>query len=639
MKSSSHKIVITPHRGPAYEVDMREFSLGGNSETVSIRNFWNGDYSGRSNLANEFAEMLETLAPLPHACSQMRAAMRAFYRFLDLHASEVSRCDDVSDSHGPPLRSWLKQNGSHPSTYKTIRTMLNRIKALNGGNPLFWAMHREAITVQEEPIEARALIKLNHALRHEARSSKRTMAEGNNLAAIGMDPRIGGRSSFFLPQNEAWLVREFLKDGIPDSSTLRSQNAGYLHQGNGPSYLAPGMDTKRSGGAARALRWFVPGRSDTAVLFAIFLIGTGWNVSTATALDVSSPENWCQPHPSSEDFIVIHSFKNRADRHQFTISRTRPEWHPYRILQHMIEVTAPLRRQVQRQLGALRSTYQKDPTLKLAAEIDRHEKLARCPWLYASANLGKVLGFFDGAEVSSVSMVVRETIVRHGLAEKYPRLLKFKLSDARDSWLGHAFIQSGYHNLLLLLASNHGSFSSLKHYINFRSYRTRSEKQVRKLQHALFSEIDAQRPIDPTRLRLLVLNDRITEEQEARLLDYRQRTRLGTGCLEPRAPDKHIAPGHREGAICRVQRCIGCSKGIVFPESLKPLTRALAELKYLRGTLPLTAWIGTSFSDEHDGLEKTLLNFDTASVAAELANWTQKLESGEIKPHDTYPEY
>ncbi|MGV7219552.1 hypothetical protein [Bradyrhizobium sp. UFLA05-112] len=640
MRKSDYVVEIQPSRGAPYEVDLREFAIGGNEATVKKVTTWGGDYAGRPDLALELADFLDTLSPIEPRCKSIRSGMRNFYRFLDAQAPTVARSADVTDAMGPTLLTWLTDIGSSYAAYKTIRAAVNGMRALSGGRQLFWPSRRPDIVVHDEPIEERALRDLFHALRHEAREVKRMLADGDKLANAGCDPREDlDEAAFSVLENRAWLVRELMRDGLPDRAGAVASGARELLVGPGPTYVSPTMSERSSRGLTGALRWFVPGRSDTAIFLALFLLSTGWNFATATAIDVSSPDAWSQPHPQVDRFAVIHAFKNRADRHQFAISMTRPEWHPYRLIGYMLEVTAPLRRQVLRELNEMRRKYENTPSVALGADIHRHEGLARSPWLFASVTVGKVSGFIEGADGTHVSDLVRETVLRHGLEKTHPRLLQFKTSDVRDSWIGYAYIQSGYNVLLTRLASQHATSRTLKHYLGFRRYRAHSERQARKLQHALFSEIEARRPVDPTRLRLLVANGEITPEQEARLLDLRQRTRLGTGCLNPREPDKVVAPDHPEGALCRVQRCVGCSKGIVFEESLPALARALAELRHIRQTIPMTAWDGSSFADEHDALEQTLLGFDQTRVDAELTSWTAKLKSGEVQAHATYPNY
>jgi hypothetical protein len=465
------------------------------------------------------------------------------------------------------------------------------------------------------------------------------LKEGQQLAEQGTDPRFtSGADTLSKKETRAWLVRDLLRAGLPNRDTLIAAGARQIFGQPGAEYIGPGVDASMSSGLMGHLRWFAPGRSDTTIFMALFLLATGWNVATATAIDVSSSERWLQPHPLSDDFVVIRSFKHRAGQYQFTISQTRAEWHPFRLLQYVIDITAPLRREVLVQLAAARTNHAATPSIELAAEVDRLEKLSRTPWLFLSTKPGGISGHFEGCKARYMTEMVRHVVETSRLAQEYPRLREFTASDARDSWIGHAFVQSGYQFIIALLAAQHISPTSLQHYIGFGRYRAHSEKKAREFYHVLFSEIEARRPIDPTRLRLLVRNGAITPEQEARLSDYRMRTRLGMGCLDPQSPDRHVAPGHPEGAICRVQRCIGCSKGIVFQDSMPPLAKALAELRHLRRLIPITAWEG-SFADEHEALEQTLEGFDSAAVEVEVDFWTDKLRSGEIQAHGTYPDY
>jgi hypothetical protein len=139
---------------------------------------------------------------------------------------------------------------------------------------------------------------------------------------------------------------------------------------------------------------------------------------------------------------------------------------------------------------------------------------------------------FNHNELQRLNSVVRTVVKSHGLAKDHPSLMSMSTSDARDAWIGHAYVQSGYRVLLTRLANQHATARTLKYYLRSKRYRARSEKEVRKVQDAVFGEISSGRIVDPTRLRLLVRNGTITKDQERRLLDLRQRTRLGMGCLD-----------------------------------------------------------------------------------------------------------
>ncbi len=642
MSASDFEITITPAEGAPYKFDLAEFALGGNDATVELKPLWGGDFSGRPQLAAEIADLLETLSPDAQRAKTIRTQLRVFFRFLDTrritHSEDVSNSAEINDEHGIALLRWL---GNADSAYRGIKSSLNRMRALQGSAQLFWPNRRPDVVNDTEVMDERALRAFARALRHEAKGVKATFAEGEQLAAAGRDPRLyRGKSAFLVQANRAWLIKHLTNDRIPDRKSLNALGTRHLALGSGPTYVPPGKSSD-IGGISAALRWFFPTRCDAILFLGLFLIGTGWNLTTALALDVSSLERWYQPHPQDDRFAVVHAFKNRGSRHQFAISMKKPEWHPYRIIEFMIEKTEPLRRTAQERLRVLQTEHACRPSASLATEIHRYEQLVRSPWLFTSLiNFGEVSGLIEGTSCSThINASFREIIETHKLGGRYPDLVRFTLSQVRDSWIGHAYVQSGYNVLLTRLASQHRNISTLKHYLNARRYRAHSEEQVRKLQHAVFSEISDGRILDPTRLRLLVENGQITVEQEARLSDLRQRTRLGMGCLQPRSPPRAVAPDHKDGEICRVQRCTGCSNGVVFADSMPHLARAFAELRHIRRSIPLAAWETSSFAAETASIEQTLSSFDAQLVAEEIVAWTKKLEAGELKAYGTYPEY
>lgn len=227
-------------------------------------------------------------------------------------------------------------------------------------------------------------------------------------------------------------------------------------------------------------------------------------------------------------------------------------------------------------------------------------------WVFHSmGRLGEVgaLGSQDAARLNAMARKVAE---KHGLEGEYPDLLKISTAQARDAWIAHAYESSGHNVLLTQLAAQHADASTLRHYLARRRYRAKSEQAVRGVQNAAFSDFAHKGLLDPTRIRILVQQGHITPEQEERLLDKRQRTRLGMGCLNPTSPPREIVPDHPAGQLCRVQRCTGCSSGIVFDDSLDMLAKAKAEMIHLKANLPLAVWLGSSFEDEDTSLDETL---------------------------------
>jgi hypothetical protein len=633
------KATVRPRGGGAkYSVDLSEFSAGGSGDAI-VRGSWGGDFSGRPAFAREIAEMLEEHAPTENSYAQMKTGLRAFFRYLDWkerrsRGPRAESCAEVTDAMGIELRQWL---GSNKGAYRNIKTALNAMRSNRGLRPLFWPNRRPDTESFREPPSQEGMRRLYHALKHEGRQIKAMFAEGERLASAGSDPRENG--GWDLAQNRAFLVRSLLESGVPDRARLDREGSSRLLKGGAcPGYLAPTMDERFANGMSGAVRWFVPGRAETAVFFWLFMLGTGWNPSTACGVDVLDPDGWSRPHPQSDLFAVIHAWKARADRHQFTISMVQPEWHPYRILEFIIGRTEILRRQVLQTLAAAVVEPRPTPgsTWSVRSPISNGFRVLHgCS---PPATWEPFRGFV-GNNDSFLLDTARAVVTQNGLDTAEWRLGGVVAKDARLAWIGHAYVHSGYHQLLTKLAGNHGSLRTTRHYIRSMRYRAYSEDQIRKLQDALFAEIGSGRVVDPTRLRLLVENGSITPDQERRLADHRQRTSVGMGCLDPVAPPKQVAPDHRDGALCRVQRCTGCPHGIVFPDSVSPLARRLAELMHLRRAMPMAAWDGSSLADEQDSVGQTLAYFDAGLVEAEVAGWMKKLEEGEIAVHGTYPSY
>lgn len=647
----SLKFRISHPDGSGYLVDLTEFAEGGKAENVptKVRAGWGGDFAGRPVLARELADLFEALRPKHESAVQIRYGMRAFFRFLDQSrlagGPDVAGVVDVTDAHGPMFLQWL--DGELKGAYRRTKTALDRMRQLAGlQHPLFWPARQGDMPAPAEDVDEQGVRRLFHALRHEARAVKGMFSEGERLAAAGRDPRNKGRRErgWFATENRAWLMKNLTRERLLNRQEFIDQNAFWGMMGGGaqavgPFYLAPGMTERGRVGIVGGLRWFHPSYQDTAVFLWIFLIGTGWNLSTALALDVSHEESWYQPHPHSEGFAVMHAFKNRADRHQFALSMTRPEWHPYKIVRYMIERTKVLRATVRHELAKAQERYQLDPTPENDAAVAKLDARARSPWLYHVINKTGEVSAFNNNDSTHLNSLVRTVVEKHGLAEDHPSLMSMSTSAARDAWIGHAYVQSGYHVLLTRLASQHATARTLKHYLRSKRYRARSEHEVRKVQDAVFAEISSGRVVDPTRLRLLVRNGTITQDQERRLLDLRQRTRLGMGCIDPTDPPPEIAPDHKADTLCRVQRCTGCQHGVVFAESLVPLARASAELVFIQRTIPYAAWAGSSLEAELKSIELTLQSFDPAAVQAEVESWSDKIRKGEVVPHDTYPSY
>jgi hypothetical protein len=582
--------------------------------------------------------------------------MRALYRFLDdvdpnLH---IVGCGALDDGHGALLVRWLQTRGHNGKLYSGIRKIVYAFRTARGDTVLFWPTQSwDGLTYQEN-IDELGVQRLFNAFKKEAMSVKAMFREGEALAAAGTDPRgkfrLPNSASWERRENHAWLVRELTQQVILSKEEIYANMGQGLNKGSseakkhdGPEYSAPGMSMRGHEGIVGKYRWFHPGYHDTAIFLWLFLLGTGWNFATAAALDISidgeTGERWFDDHPQKPECKIINSFKGRADRYVFTLSLVKPEWHPYQIVRFMIERTASMREAVRQRLGEAIERNRAHPTPAKAREVARLEAVLRSPWLYHAVNKAGEVNCFTSEDTPRLNESARLVAKKHGLVDKHRSLLKMTTSVTRDAWIGHAYAASGYNLLIARLAAQHSDSRSLIHYLRRRRYRAYSEGTTKRVQDAVFAEIAAGRRLDPSRLRILVEKGEITPEQERRLMDKRNRTRLGMGCLDRRNPPREVAPNHVEGALCRVQRCTGCVHGLVFEESLEPLARARAELIFIKRTIPFAAWIGSSFEDEELSLDRTLDHFDSARVQPIVEHYLEKFVTGEIQAYDSYPSY
>ncbi len=635
-----------------YMVELDDIAVGKQKKDLAPvhRKFWRGDYSGRPLLAFEWAAYIKTNNHARTTYVGIKSAARTLSRCLDDIDPDhkIRSVKDMSDILGYLLGDWLDERGyGSKEPYKWICSFVASIRSKRRCKPLLWPSRSSAEPSQIDPVETVAAQSLYRTLKDEAEQIKKMFAKGEQLAARGFDPRgkkgKAGTAGWQYRENHAFLMRELTRDHVLSRHEFfgaracrlgDSGNVDYPEDG-GPEYLAPGMpNLGAKGGFGRKLRWFHPAKEDTAIFLLLFMIGTGWNLSTALAIDI---DDFVDDHPSDPRLKVIHSFKARADRHQFTISLAKPEWHPYRILTMMIERTKQLRCTVQLHLADAESRFEKRPSHELEIEIAVLKQRLKSPWLYHTLGKTGDVKAFEPVDSFPLNEVLRATIIRHGLEKRHPKLMNFTTADARDAWIGYAYRASGYNILIAWLASQHANLKSLKHYLLQRRFKLESEQKVRQLQDALFEQIKKREVVDPTKLRILLQEGEITEQQELRLKDLRHRTRLGMGCLDPFHPPRNIDPDHSSTELCVVQRCIGCLHGVVFAESLEPLARNHAELLYLQRTMPLPAWLGSSFPEEEEAIRLTLEQFDQQQVENIRNNHLEDLKTRKIAPHAIHP--
>lgn len=561
---------VQPHNGGRpYWADLSGFvggDWGPQPRADGVPIRWSGDFQGRRSFAYSFAEVLVKERPPKLTFEKYGFALRTFFRFLD----DIDFDQSIGGVH--ELRDvhgvQLRSwlTRHGLGNYTVILNVLTKMRSDPGLRPLVWQTDE---------------------------GWRRTRSE---------------RTS---PTVKA-IVRLYraVKKEAGQAKTRRPAGSRAAQAGS-----------KKASGA--------PGQHDTALFVWIFLLKTGWNLGTVLSIDISNPD-WAQDDAAKPGYVTIQGYKERAAAFQTTTSRTVPEWDPYRVVQYMLEWTKPLRAVVRGRLAKAERRSKERPSPKVDTEVARLKEVLKSPWLYRRAVKGRtdVLAF-EHRDCTDLNRRVRTLARRHGLLKSHPELKEMMTSAARRTWIGEAYERSGFDIVVAKALAGHRDLSTTQRYVRTRHFRNAARERFRTVQDAVFEDLSAGKPFDATRVRLMVEQGKITEEQACRLLDIRARTRVGMGCLEPRNPPRKVAPRHRAGTLCAVQRCTGCAHGVAFEESLPYLARRLVELRLIQERLPDVSWSGSSFEAEAASTEKTLAGFDSARVLDAMNEWDGRFSRGE----------
>ena len=640
---------------PPYEVDLTEFAEGHRYEGPKS---WAGDFSGRPVLAAEIALAWRSKwgSSSEQSVRGRLAALRAFWRCLDdtPGGKQVKSVADLDGTHGAIYKLWHAENGYDDGVYRIVQTIIcEAVRCRQLPDPLWPTLKRSAPETTNEDVSAEIVRRIYDALVTEAKGILNNFAEGERLAAEGEDPRairfgrgIGrSQAGWQFRENHAWLIRELCGTTILSKREIQAAGGRGLNQANRPeqihlgaSHLAPGHSSRASEGIVGKLRWLYPSFNDTAVFLLLFLIGTGWNLATALNLDISQPEDkgWCEPNPEKPGWVDIFALKPRSAFIQHASSETQKEFRPHWIIQTMKAWTAGLRRRLETEIAEFDEKLQRNPgDVFLLRERSLRVMHAKSPWLiHWLHKIGKVTAITDRSN-DLINDVLRLTIDRHDIRGKNGELVKVTTSDFRDTWAAHVFGESGFNLIVTQLALGHANRKTMQDYLNSRRWAKYSSKRFRRFQEALMQEVRERRLVDGAVLRILVENGTITDAQRGRLLDYRKRTRVGMGCLDPFNPPPEIAPHHKSGGHCRVQTCSLCSHGWVFEDSLEGLAMRYAELILIQERVPLQTWEESGWHDEKIATELALeLLQDQGAVHGAVARWVKKLRDGESPVFD-----
>lgn len=413
---------------------------------------------------------------------------------------------------------------------------------------------------------------------------------------------------------------------------------------------------------------FAPTSLETMAALTLVTAETGW-LDTARAIDVSSDDWFREGRRQTlrkrngrtiEITEVIISGPRIADNDDFSaeaeITAIRPKtqrrhqtrslmqsekgFRAFAVIKYMIERTRSLRESVEAELEALRRITAPSPDLlRRIADLDEQ---ARCPWLYYCVN-GKILsGFTPTAERSTRTAVfeglkgraVDEAIRRGEAPEVVEGIESLKFSDFRDAYAAWIYNRTGNDIFAVQAALNHRGISTTRRYLRQRAQIRDRYAACARVMESGFDEVEANRIVDPTVVRLLAdqTGQGVTEEDRAFLAEFR--STCGARCVSPTKPPEEIelASERDNGELCVTQRCGLCRHARFDATSLRGVAVRIAELKALCAVTPSERWLLSVYPAELEALE-LLVEDKFADHAARVWGWERehrrRLERGD----------
>lgn len=646
--------VIPDNGTPPYTMDLNEFSSGDPSTAVR----------SRFNLIRQIAPAIRirSRGRAIHFKYDTASNLRTLWQFLDSLAEAVGTdIDDlslISDAMGSLLKTWLLRKKELALTtaranLAALHLLLSLSRQMAGisQDVLLWPTIQQDRGTKHVDVEPEALAQLYRYAKQLHRGFRSAESEGRALLeqAHSAKTTITSARACKSCSDVAFLVNAFLVDGLVDSSLNLRPYAGanFFNQviTQGPLYIRE--DDRRP---FDAVRWYAPASEDAAAAFILVLLHTGWNPETIFNIDITSPDNWYSDRlsdsnePSTKSTTVaIYGFKGRSAKEQISFCLKNPWAHPFQVIKYMIRRTEPLRRSLREELEALESIG--SPTLPQRQRKSELKIMIRSPWLYVKRGGGSPRG-----DLSRVSMLssrtmynsfksVCEQAIEHisPLITKHKRetiatsLEDLKLTDVRDGFAAFIYDNSLSNILLLKHALGHGSIKVTRHYLRQRRQLKDRFSQFTTFQESFFAEVRDFNAVDSTVLFLRVSSGQISNEQRQRLADYRLRTRMNMGCLDPYDPPDMFS--NSRGGYCTVQRCTLCRHGVVFDDSFPEIAMRKAELLHIRSTSPADSFANSTFAVELSAIE-ILLEQVFPLLQNDIDNLTnehlQKLRAGEI---------
>lgn len=623
---------------------------------------WSGPFTGRPKLIAELAPALEARCALLGVGSvkTIFRALRAWWRLFDAHESALStnsrktgRLESIAHL------SELHEAAAHRANISTA----NFLTFLSVTNDARRLMHLPALlwVVPKVGDPVRTLIsddqsrELKVALKQAWESVRNTWAR-NDAIRVEADRRLAGNVPMNLGEQDERLLknwqhfRQIQKETgeiLPSSKHLLAKFKSHQSM----------SDHDLSFLDMRAVQF--PNVEEAEAAYHLALMNSGWNPSTLSNLDATSPF-LVADHPKDAMQLVLWA----NDDQEITLSSDKPRARgktqfcsalkksasstPMIVAAYLVRVNA-LRDALKKdystasaELACMHANGTNEETIaKQVKHVQELRRGCRSVWLYVDRQnqinwidgmkLPRYLQKSEAKPITYLGLVV-EQLNQQRNQQGRPAIPPVKPSDFRDIYARWVYKQSGGNILAVMLALGHSRVGSTINYLENNIFSSENNQQVRHFMTHLFAELGNGR-VDLTILAQLVRHGPLTSEMEARLNEYRRlmKSRIGTGCVDPRNPPESIAPNHKVSRLCGTHRCLkNCPNAKFLPESLDGIAMRVEELIAMADHLPRETWLRGEF-DAELGVGEYLLEtlYQVDFVAASRKKWKNRILSGE----------
>lgn len=635
----------TRHPSEPFLVDLHVFQDGEHAR-LHAGGTWRGTFSGRPRLITQLAPVFREIVEYssPRTIKQNLFSLRSWWRLFDEVEAEaaeagasiqrVETVSDITEIH----RQRAFDSGMNNAGFTYFTRMINMVRKANKIPLLYWKSPEVKNRRRHLPPQWQVK-QVRHALKRGWFDANSRWKMADSLLT-DYEPQT---------EEEARLQRIYQRfqsavNNVGHPRPGMSELCGDLRYStfNSLGYSIPDM-----------LRGFYPDANDIRMAFHLCLANTGWNPAVLLSLDAN--DHFIEPHPKDPTRYLMRGYKARGQSEQITEGLFKSVGSAGVILLTLMKRTEPLRAQLRKDLATSKEEYE---ALKLQGassatldskrrQIVKLEQGVRSPWLYVTSKTDSItwldhrtfargIGRLRGNGISFLDELVAR------INQKRPpdqQLSRIKASDFRDAFAAYAYQVSGGLVLYVMKVLGHKNPGTTQSYLDNTLLNEESNRLYITFSNSLLHEIKVYGRVDPSIIAKWSRDGNVTDEERARLHDYRslKRSRIGVGCKDPTHPPKHIAPRFEADgqAMCPVQRCTLCLEhAVIFPDSLPGLCKRLAELRFIQSQISAVAFLESSFGEEIENTELALACFDVQKVQDLMLQWERRIDNGEHRVID-----